>query len=571
MKKIIYITIVGLLAFSSCQNSLDLYPLSQPTSEAWYSSQTEIELALNDQYRPEWWTNDEDLEQSANYISDDGIFRNTPQPIKLGTVNSQWALSTALWKNSYKTIARVNRTLVALNSNETKAKIPQATLAVYIGEARFFRAQQYARLITHFGDVVYSDAVISLEEAYSIGRTDKKVVLQKIYEDFDAAAVVLPLSYGTTAVQRVTKGAALALKARAAIYMGDYATAATAAKACMDLNKYSLLSDYSTVFLQSSKNSAEMIFGLATSRELKIGNTWNAANIISRNAGGFAAHCPSWDLFFSYLCTDGLTVDKSPLYNKANPWANRDPRCRATIVEYGTEWLGYIYDPNPTALKVLKTSTNTLVTNNDTRAVAAFASFDGLIWKKGIDNTWLAPETNNNDQIIIRYADVLLMYAEAKFELGQLDQTILDATVNKVRARAYKVAVTATSSYPAITMATPNLRTAIRTERRMELAHEALRYMDIVRWKLATKVLKRSIYGNLDPADLKTKVVDKGLWPFPGIPVIDADGTPDFSAMEATGLIKNLSPCNWDDRQYLWPIPTAELQINPNMKQNPGY
>jgi hypothetical protein len=571
MKKIIYTAIVGLLTFTSCVNSLDLYPLSQPTSEAWYSSQVEIELALNEQYRPEWWSNDEEYEQSGNYISDDGMFRNTPQPIKLGTVNSQWALSTNLWKNSYKAIARVNRTLVALNSDETKAKIPQATLAIYIGEARFFRAQQYARLITHFGDVVYSDAVISLEEAYSIGRIDKKVVLQKIYEDFDAAAAVLPLSYGASAVQRVTRGAALALKARAAIYMSDYATAATAAKSCMDLNKYSLLSDYSTVFLQSTKNSAEMIFGLATSRELKIGNYWNASNIISRNAGGFAAYDPSWDLLFSYLCTDGLTVDKSPLYKTSNPWENRDPRCRATIVEYGTDWLGYIYDPSPAALKVLKTSTNTLVANNDTRAVAAFASFNGLIWKKGVDNTWAGTATNNNDQIIIRYADVLLMYAEAKFELGQLDQTILDATVNKVRARAYKVAVTATSSYPAITMATPNMRTAIRTERRMELAHEALRYMDIVRWKLATKVLKRSIYGNLDPADLKTKVVDKGLWPFPGIPVIDADGTPDFSAMEATGLIKNLSPCNWDDRQYLWPIPTAELQINPNMKQNPGY
>jgi starch-binding outer membrane protein, SusD/RagB family len=489
----------------------------------------------------------------------------------LGTVNSQWALSTDLWKNSYKAIARINRTLVALNSEQTKAKIPQATLDVYIGEARFFRAQQYARLITHFGDVVYSDEVISLEDAYSIGRTDKKEVLQKIYEDFDAAAIALPLSYGTTAVQRVTRGAALALKARAAIYMGDYATAANAAKACIDLNKYSLLPDYSSVFLQSTKNSAEMIFGLATSRELKIGNIWNTANIISRNAGGFAAYDPSWDLFFSYLCTDGLTVDKSPLYNPANPWENRDPRCRATIVEYGTEWLGYIYDPNPTALTVLKTSTNTMVKNNDTRAVAAFASFNGLIWKKGVDNTWVNPASNNNDQIIIRYADVLLMYAEAMLELGQLDQAILDATVNKVRARAYKVPVTATSNYPAITMATPNLRTAIRTERRMELAHEALRYMDIVRWKLASKVLKRSIYGNLDPADLKTKVVDKGLWPFPGIPTIDEDGTPDFKAMEATGLITVLSPCAWDDRQYLWPIPTAELQINPNMKQNPGY
>lgn len=75
----------------------------------------------------------------------------------------------------------------------------------------------------------------------------------------------------------------------------------------------------------------------------------------------------------------------------------------------------------------------------------------------------------------------------------------------------------------------------------------------------------------LDPVDLRAKVVDKNLWFFPGTPKIDEDGTPDFSEMEKTGLIKNLVPTTWNDRQYLWPIPTAEIQINPNMKQNEGY
>jgi hypothetical protein len=105
----------------------------------------------------------------------------------------------------------------------------------------------------------------------------------------------------------------------------------------------------------------------------------------------------------------------------------------------------------------------------------------------------------------------------------------------------------------------------------MELASEGLRYMDIIRWKIAGKVLNRPIYGILDPTDLRSKVVDKNLWFFAGTPTIDQDGTPDFTAMAATGLIKNLVLTTWNDRQYLWPIPAAEIQINTNMKQNEGY
>ena len=105
----------------------------------------------------------------------------------------------------------------------------------------------------------------------------------------------------------------------------------------------------------------------------------------------------------------------------------------------------------------------------------------------------------------------------------------------------------------------------------MELASEGLRYMDIIRWRLAEKVLTRPIYGMLDPVDLKSKIVDKNLWFFAGTPTIDEDGIPDFSELAKTGLIKNLVETSWNNRQYLWPIPTSEIQINPNMKQNEGY
>ncbi|MFN3378347.1 MAG: RagB/SusD family nutrient uptake outer membrane protein, partial [Runella zeae] len=546
MKKNIYIAALSILLLASCQNSLDLYPLAEPSAEKWYSNETEIQLALNDLYRIEFWQWDEDG-TSVNYLSDDGFYRQTLTPVKAGTVTSQWAFSTTLWRNSYKAIARANRAIVALNSPETKAKVNHAKLDVYLAEARLHRAAQYAKLVNKFGDVVYSDNVISIEEAYTKGRTDKKTVSAKIYEDFDYAIANLPTSYAASAVKRATKGVAMALKARFALYEKDYKVASDAAKACMDLNQYVLHSDYANLFLQSTKNSREVIFSVPRSLELKV-TTGPTSDIISRNSGGFAAANPSWDLFCSYLCIDGKTIDKSPLYDPRNPFKNRDPRCTATIVEFGQPHLGFIYDPHPNALQVTRLSTNTKVTNNDNRANAQFASFNGLIWKKGVDDSWLLNgRLIEPEQIIVRYADVLLMYAEAKIEQNQIDKSVLDA-INSVRARAYKVALTATTSYPAITTTNQaELRRELRMERRMELAFEGLRYMDIVRWRIAGKVLNRPIYGMLDPVDLRSKVVDKNLWFFPGTPRIDEDGTPDFSEMEKTGLIKNLVPTTWND------------------------
>lgn len=570
MKKYITKAILGILLLTSCENSLDLYPLAQPSSEKWYSNEVEIQLALNDLYRLDWWLLDED-NLDVNYLSDDGFYRTTLSAIKSGTVTSQWGTSTLLWKNSYKAIARVNRAIEALNRPETKAKVDQAKLAVYLGEARFHRAAQYARLVTHFGDVVYSDDVISIEEAYTRGRTDRKTVLAKIYEDFNAAAAALPDNYAASAVKRVTKGAAYALKARLALYSGDFKTAAEASKACMDLKVFSLHADYGNLFLQSTKNSKETVFGIPRSIEAKI-TLGPTSDKITRNSGGFGALNPTWDLFCSYLCTDGLPIDKSPLYDPRNPFKNRDPRCNATIVEFGQAHLGFIYDPHPQALTVTRLSTNTKVTNNDNRTNAQFASFNGLVWKKGIDDSWLANgRIIEPEQIIIRYADVLLMYAEAKTELNEIDKSVLDA-INMVRARAYKVDMNNTSAYPAVTTTNQaEIRSAIRMERRMELASEGLRYMDIIRWKIAGKVLNKPIYGMLDPTDLVAKVVSKDLWFFAGTPKIDENGIPDFSEMEKTGLIKNIVPCTWNDRQYLWPVPTAEIQINSNITQNPGY
>jgi hypothetical protein len=346
-----------------------------------------------------------------------------------------------------------------------------------------------------------------------------------------------------------------------------------AAKACMDLGVYQLFPDYTTLFLNKTKNSIETIFAVPYSEERNI--IWSAnecRDVISRTSGGYCSRSPSWELFCSYLCTDGLPIDESPLFDPREPFENRDPRCTATIVEFGREWLGYTYAPHPDSLLVLNHNTGQLVKNNDNRAVDTWAPFNGLAWAKYVDDTWI-DQITDNDNILMRYADVLLMYAEAKIELNDIDVTVTNA-INQVRARAYGVDVTETSSYPEVTDTNQNeLRKSLRIERRMEFAKEnAIRYWDIMRWRLAEKVLNLPRYGMLDVADLKEKVVSKGLWFFPEIPPVDEDGIADFQPMYEKGLIRILVTRKFDSpKHYLWPIPTTEIVINENMTQNPGY
>ena len=452
--------------------------------------------------------------------------------------------------------------------------MPQQKLNQFEGEARFHRASRYADLISHFGDVVYYEGIMDLDEAFTKSRTDKATVLQEIYNDYDIAIDYLPVSYGSSSLQRATKGAALALKARIALYNEDWKIAAKAAKAVMELDIYDLYPDFGELFLSKTKNTKETIFALTRSVELNValGTSYPVRATLTRNAGGWAVYNPSWELLCSFLCTDGLPIDESPLFNPQKPFENRDPRCTETIVEFGARHLGYIYEPHPDTLQVWNFNAEKYQKNNDTRAIIQWASWNGLVWKKGVDEDWSDDRLTDPEMRIIRYADVLLMYAEAKIELNEIDQPVLDA-INRVRSRAYGVDLEDTGNYPVVTTSDQSeLRKIVRIERRMEFAKEGLRYMDIIRWRLADKVLNYDVYGMLDVTELRTKVVNQGLWFFPETPLVDEDGVADFTSMYNQGLIKLLADRTFDaTRQYLWPIPSKEIIINENLTQNPNY
>ncbi|MEN5434973.1 RagB/SusD family nutrient uptake outer membrane protein [Sphingobacterium faecium] len=559
--KNLFLLICGFILLQGC-HSLDLNPLSDGSSETWNSTPEELEMSLNGLYKEVFWKKDLDD------WTDDWIYRDGLTEVTNATLNGQSPFIKTWWLDTYKAIARANT--IIKGADRAKDKLSPEQLSIFVAEARFVRACMYSTLLSHFGHVIYTDDILDIEQAKNLKQSEPELVLQKIYEDFDYAIANLKLKSTSTELQRATKGAAMAMKSRIALYRGDFAIARDAAKACMDLKQYSLHPSFTNLFLSSTKNSAESIFLLPRSIALKVA-LGDRQNFISRNSGGWAAKDPSWDLLFAFTCTDGLEVDKSPLFVPSNPFINRDPRCKETIAAFDEPLLDYIYTPHPEATSVLKISTGKMVVNNDNRVNAQYASFNGLVWRKGVDSDWLLNSWQTEpDNIIIRYADVLMIYAEAKIELNDIDQSVLDA-INMVRARAYGVELQS-PDYPAIKVLDQlSLRKVLRTERRMEFALEGLRYMDLIRWKLAEKALNKANYGLLDPADLLAKVVKTGKWFLPNAPAIDADGLPDFSSFQQQGLVKTIAVRKFDaSKQYLWPIPSTEV-LTSGLIQNPNY
>lgn len=556
--KNIAITFLVATGLSAC-HTLDLNPLSEASTATFYSNQTELELAVNDLYRAAFWSNDNEL------FSDNEWHRGQlTNPVIGGTMNADDAAVQTFWLNAYKAIARANSFIA--NKDRAAATTPAATITRLEAEMRLIRAYQYARLITHFGDVPLLTEPLVLEESYAVQRTSRDEVLTFVLAEFDFAAENLPVSYATAEAKRLTKGAALAIKARTALYLGKWDVAVDAAKAVMDLGIYKLHPGYSQLFTKVGESSSELIISIPRDESQQVfGAALFVQDNISRNAGGFGAQLPTRDLMDAYECIDGKPIDESPLYNPLAPFKNRDPRLTASIVEFNTQWLGYNYTPHPDSVQVFSSKENKKVQNKDTRAVAAFASFTGLLWKKGIDQTWADRRVEDNDAIIVRYAEILLTYAEAKIELGETDETVADA-INQVRARAYGVQVSETKSYPAVTGTNANaLRPLLRRERRVEFAREGLRYMDLIRWKLAEKVLTKPVIGLPDPA-----AQNRAKWPFPGVTPLDADGIADYSGFGTD--VKVLAQRSFDkSRQYLWPIPAVERRVNTNITQNPGY
>lgn len=185
-------------------------------------------------------------------------------------------------------------------------------------------------------------------------------------------------------------------------------------------------------------------------------------------------------------------------------------------------------------------------------ATHTYASFSGYAWRKYSDPTETDATKSDINPIIMRYAEVLLNYAEAKIEANNIDESVYTA-LNKIRTRAGMPVISTGKSQE-------ELRSVVRKERKAELAGEGLRYYDILRWRIAEQVLNGPCYGRIPRGYLSSA------------PAIDANGTPDYSKVSNAGAMRVIQTRIFDkNKNYLWPIPAIELQTNSKLVQNPNY
>src|SRR5690606_4687827 len=346
--------------------------------------------------------------------------------------------------------------------------------------------------------------------------------------------------------------AAQALASRVALYNGRWQEAITASEAVMaaEGSQFELHPDYESITHRQGKTSKEIIWAIQFNYTDVFHET--PLSFRSRMAGGFSNRMPVQALIDSYPCIDGLPIDESPLYDPAKPFENRDPRLAMSIALPGSTYYGYQFETHKDSLMCWNYNVTPAVRVANLDATHTFAGFAGYCWRKYADPTEEHATRSDINPIIMRYAEVLLNYAEAKLEANQLDASAYEA-INKLRRRVGMVEV-------AEGLSPDQFRTVVRTERKIELAGEGVRYFDIIRWRIAEEVLNGPCYGRIPRGFLAAA------------PEIDENGTPDYANVANASEMRVIQTRIFNaNANYLWPIPDIEIQTNKNLVPNPGY
>ncbi len=554
MKKLYILLTIIVATFSSCEKYLDRDPLDSPSDETFLQNESEFEMAITGCYNSLWHHPVDNLPfmVTLESASDIGWDRNGSalQSLGKGVTNSDNSYTGGFWSSFYRGIGRCN--YVIEKGAPLANKMDQAKFNRLMAEARFLRAYYYSIINELFGGVPLVTKPIQISES-QIPRSTKEQVMDFILSELDEAAKYLLDKTDAKTKGKVTKGTALALKSRIALYNGRWDVAAKAAQDVMDLKLYSLYNNYGDLFLYKGQNAAEIIWTV----QYQKGTATNSMTrcFYSRMALGHSNKIPVQSLVDSYEVTDGMAIDKSPLFDPAKPFANRDPRLGFTVVLPQSLFINYIFDTNKDSLKTWDYSTNPPKRITNTEATHAYATFSGYLWRKYADIADKDDRDNCEiDFILFRYAEVLLNYAEAKIEANQIDQSVYDA-INAVRTRP-------SVNMPPITTGKTQaeMRSIIRKERKYELSGEGFRLFDIRRWKIADQVMAGDLLGRVPNGYLSNA------------PAIDSNGTPTYSNVTNKSKMRVIEVRLFDkDKDYLWPIPRLETEVNKALEQNPKY
>jgi hypothetical protein len=540
--KKLYIVSLTVIAASGCKK-LDIAPTDRFSDLTFWKVDQNVYSALYNNYSL--------IYNSGLYFNPEAMSDNAYSPtgdlnlIASGNANSNTAKFLGDWGNYYSAIKSCNIFLADVDQNTT---LGAATIARVKAEVRFIRAFEHFNLTKWYGDVPILDHDETPDEARVIARSPKADVVKFVLSELDAAIPALPSKDAMQASEngRITKGAALALEARVLLYQGDrMADVVTVCEKLMNdqatNGTYSLNPSYSDLFSDPTVNKTnnESILSLQYVPTVR---TWQDFwDFAPRSVGGrVSSMAPTQELVDDYIMLNGKGIkDAGSGYVETNPYVNRDPRLTATVVYDGYQWNngGGVNGSNKTIY--IKPGSDPVQPGADEYTPSSqSSSATAYYWRKYFDPSAQASYVSGNNLHLIRYAEVLLDYAEAKNSLGQMDASVWSKTIGALRARAGFTDPGALN-YPGNT----NMTNIIRRERRTELAMEGLRVDDIRRWKIAEVVMNGYAHGAKFSSDQSTD----------------------------NGYIRTQKRKFDPSRDYLWAIPINDIDKDSKLTQNPNY
>lgn len=527
------------LLLGSCKE-LNLAPENSFTDLTYWTSEAKAQSVLNTAYsqmfKPSYFFYNEALSDNAYNGRGD---TEGAASIASGSYDPSLERIKSEWDFHYQGIKTCN---ILLENIDRITDMKEEDRERMKAEARFLRAFQHFQLMTWFGAVPLLKEDIPIEEAQTISRTPREEVLAFVLKELDEVVENLPANTELAVEERgrITKGAAIALKARVLLYEGRWDEVVTACESLVNNSangSYALFPSYEGLFLPENEYNSEDILSLQFVPQFR---TWTEFfDMAPLSAGArLNALAATQELVNSYLMTNGKKIGEAGSgFVESDPYVNRDPRLTYTLVYHGYQWDDGFGDVHTI---YIEPGTDPADEALDEYVSGSSSTTTGYYTRKYFDPTHLTQFASGLNLMLIRYADVLLMYAEAKNELAKLDENTWNMTIRALRERAGFTDEGALS-YDA-TLDQGQMREIIRNERRVELAMEGLRIFDIRRWKTAEDVLNGWVHG----AKFGPPSIDNGY-------IRVAERTFDKG------------------KHYLWPIPRDERNLNPNLTQNTGW
>ncbi|TDO97008.1 RagB/SusD family nutrient uptake outer membrane protein [Flavobacterium sp. 245] len=606
-------TILGLalvIGFGSCDDYIDKEPLSDYLSSNFYNNEAAIKQGTNGAYQSLYMeTSQLPFFTLYDMYTPMGIERADNNAIGVNNVALENNFMVeAQWANFYKGVARANTVLEGSQPylSELSDKGKQ-----YLAEIKVIRATHYHYLTALYGDVPFFTKSVTAEEQKAIARTPWTEIVDYLLNDLEDASKQLP--WQATEFGRIDRSYALGLKARMALYAGSWCKegygekgvkdpakaavyfdiAAQTAKRIMAESGRALDPNFDDLFTRAGQLTGaakkENIFALAYSDQSSKKTHYQSFGEMARTVGGQSGRFPTQLLVDTYEMANGKRIDEPGSgYDPKNPFANRDPRLKLTIYTHkdriiannGGVKLNIVMELyKPTTLSFDAAGNSTSISNLDyTGSVAQYGYIQsgvGYLWRKyNYFNDEIVSEPSYNI-LMMRYAEILLIYAEAKIELNQIDGSVLSA-INEVRSRV---------NMPGTTSVDPaKLRQLVRRERKVEFARETgLHFFDMRRWRTGALENAEKTYG----FPIATGV-NAATNTYPdGYTQVTPDMVPSYGAAGSARDLNDLAlyaaygsklrqrdadrPNNWKDRYYLWPIPQVERNKAPWLNQNDGY